>query len=383
MKKAVSLLLALTMIFALCACGGDDLPAASPPTATAEPTQAPTATPSPIPAELVYPPDGTEPDYAAAVEMLAPMAEQGDVEAQYYLGYLYDYCLVGEDPALAAHWYEKAAEGGYVKALLALGQLYQSGEGVAEDEERAESLCKQAVDAGALELSDDELNGDGMFYIGRMYAISLGVEQDYAKAMEWLLKAADLGNASSMRLIGVLYENGDGVEQDYSKAMEWYLKSADNGNVRAMKNISLLYYDGKGVEQDFDKAVEWLIKAADTGDAEEMNNVGSLYAGHGMQYHNDEELAKAVKWFLKAADMGNADAMYNLSTAYNNGWGVEKDFAKGLEWCIKSAENGSINGMNGMGYTYEHGSYDGTIEPDAAKAAEWYAKAEEATNKAG
>ena len=59
-----------------------------------------------------------------------------------------------------------------------------------------------------------------------MYHYGYGVEQDYARAMEWYEKAATSGNPSAMNNIGYMYEYGQGVEQDYAKAKEWYDKSA-------------------------------------------------------------------------------------------------------------------------------------------------------------
>ena len=45
--------------------------------------------------------------------------------------------------------------------------------------------------------------------------------QDYAKAFEWYVKAADKGDASAMSNLGLFYANGQGVAQDYAKAREW------------------------------------------------------------------------------------------------------------------------------------------------------------------
>lgn len=51
-----------------------------------------------------------------------------------------------------------------------------------------------------------------------------------------------------------MYENGVVVNQDYKKAMQLYLLAADNGDFDAKNNIGLLYYFGKGVTQNYDKA---------------------------------------------------------------------------------------------------------------------------------
>ena len=56
-------------------------------------------------------------DYAKAVEWYRKSAEQGNDEAQYSLGIMYE-CGYGvsKDYAKAAEWYRKAAKEGHVRA---------------------------------------------------------------------------------------------------------------------------------------------------------------------------------------------------------------------------------------------------------------------------
>jgi len=58
-------------------------------------------------------------------------AEQGDVDAQYTLGTLYENGLgVKQDDAEAVKWYLKAAEQGDARAQINLGAMYDKGQGV-------------------------------------------------------------------------------------------------------------------------------------------------------------------------------------------------------------------------------------------------------------
>jgi hypothetical protein len=41
------------------------------------------------------------------------------------------------------------------------------------------------------------------------------------KAREWYEKAADKGSALALSRLSQLYENGHGVDQDYAKALQW------------------------------------------------------------------------------------------------------------------------------------------------------------------
>lgn len=73
-------------------------------------------------------------DYARAIELLLPLAEAGDPNAQFTLAFLYDYGQgVAEDPAQAALWYEQAAEADLPVAQFTLAGMYEIGRGVARD----------------------------------------------------------------------------------------------------------------------------------------------------------------------------------------------------------------------------------------------------------
>ncbi len=88
-------------------------------------------------------------DYAAAYAEWLPLAELGDIEAQYNLGVLYDEGAgVAQDLARAAHWYHKAAEQGFVDAQTNLGIMYLHGQGVVRDLEKAGHWFQQAASKG-------------------------------------------------------------------------------------------------------------------------------------------------------------------------------------------------------------------------------------------
>ncbi len=59
---------------------------------------------------------------------------------------------------------------------------------------------------------------------------------DYAEALRWFRKAADLGNANAMENIGMLYRTGQGVIRDDAEALRWWRKAADLGDANAMNS---------------------------------------------------------------------------------------------------------------------------------------------------
>ncbi len=88
-------------------------------------------------------------DYAAAVEMLRPLGEQGNITAQATLGLLYDTGYgVSHDLGEAVKWYRMAAKQGDKSARYNLGQMYDTGQGVPQDNVRAYMWFDLSVIAG-------------------------------------------------------------------------------------------------------------------------------------------------------------------------------------------------------------------------------------------
>lgn len=77
-------------------------------------------------------------NYASALNIWLPKAQEGDAAAQLYVGEIFEKGLGTQaDHKAAAQWYEKAANQGNAQAQLNLGHLYEKGLGVTEDKETA------------------------------------------------------------------------------------------------------------------------------------------------------------------------------------------------------------------------------------------------------
>ena len=73
-------------------------------------------------------------DYAKAMAEFKPLADQGEVRAEYFVGYLYHRGYgVPADHAEAATWFRKAAAQGDSLSAYYLGKMYEKGEGVGRD----------------------------------------------------------------------------------------------------------------------------------------------------------------------------------------------------------------------------------------------------------
>jgi uncharacterized protein len=93
-----------------------------------------------------------EGDYATAIRLWRPLAEDGMAAAQCNLGTLYQFgSAVTQDYAEAVRWYRRAAHQGFAPAQHNLGAMYHNGEGVSQDFIRAHLWWSLAASQGLTE----------------------------------------------------------------------------------------------------------------------------------------------------------------------------------------------------------------------------------------
>ena len=149
-------------------------------------------------------------DYETALTEWRPLAEEGNAEAQFNLGALYDEGEgVQEDYAEAAKWYRLAAEQGNAEAQSNLGALYDEGDGVRQDYAEAAKWYRLAAEQGHAAGSDQSRR----FVRTR----AMAYQQGYAEAVKWCQLAADQGDAGAQYNLGGLYDEGEMVS---SKTMQ-------------------------------------------------------------------------------------------------------------------------------------------------------------------
>jgi len=86
-------------------------------------------------------------DYATALRLFRPRADQGLADAQNNLGAMYAKGQgVPQDYAEAVKWYRKAADQGYAFAQNNLGGMYAKGRGVTQDDAQAVRWFRKAAD---------------------------------------------------------------------------------------------------------------------------------------------------------------------------------------------------------------------------------------------
>jgi TPR repeat protein len=88
-------------------------------------------------------------DHAAALKELQPLADRGNPEAQFRLGWMYREGLgLPQSDIEMVRWYQKAAKSGHAAAQYWLGSAYAVGHGVREQPARAVFWYFKAADQG-------------------------------------------------------------------------------------------------------------------------------------------------------------------------------------------------------------------------------------------
>ena len=149
-------------------------------------------------------------DYATAIKVWTPLAEQGVAPAQFYLGNMYDIGLgVVQNYKTAMKWYTLAAKQGFAAAQFNLGFMYGNGQGVLQNYKTAAKWYTLAAEQG---------HAKAQYNIGYMYVMGQGVIQDNIYAHMWWNIAASSGNSKAAENRTIVEENM--TTADISKAQE-------------------------------------------------------------------------------------------------------------------------------------------------------------------
>lgn len=229
---------------------------------------------------------GVTKDLPRAIQLISTSAEQGNPDAQYWLGIA---CWNGEgvpqDFTAAVSWFRKATKSGSNSACYWLGMAFKLGQGVPQDYYEAFKWFSIAANAG------DE---KAFFQLAMAYNFGLGVTRDIEKGFDWMRKAADEGDAAAYIRVAETYRQ----RRAQKDAIIWFLKAADEGNMGGAYFLGLAYEVGDGVSQDYAEAVRWYTIGAEDCDHECQIGLARLFrAGRGVPANK----VIAYRWYSLAA----------------------------------------------------------------------------------
>ena len=119
---------------------------------------------------------------------------------------------------------------------------------------------------------------------------------------------------------------------------------------------------------------------AETRGLEQLASSGSVRAQTelGIAYENGwgvkRDYHQAYKWFAKAAQQGNPAGMSHLGILYASGKGVKQDFVLAKNWFEKAAKYHESGAEVGLGDLYYFGQ---GVKQDYLEAKRWYESAAE------
>ena len=229
---------------------------------------------------------------------LIKQAEEGDLDAQLSLGYLYLYGDKGieSDDVKSVRYYSMAAAQNDMVAINNLGSLYYSGIGVDKDVGKAVELFKKASSLG---------NTESSLNLAFILLTGSGIRKDPAQAVNLFSKAAAVGNPTAQFMLGYAYYKGFVVQKNDKKAFDLVKAAADAGYADAQYILALMYLDGFGTTKNYGNAVRQFEKAAQQGNVEAMMTLAEIMA-LGKVYTQNIFLAHV--WFNIASLYGAKEA---------------------------------------------------------------------------
>ena len=228
---------------------------------------------------------------------------------------------VEKNPKNRLKWLELCCEKKNVRAQYQLAVIYHKGDGVAQDEIKAQSLYSESL-AGFLEQEKETPAAYVEYQIAGMYKHGNGTEQDSEKAFQWYMEAAENGHPHAAYCAARTCYEETGTVQSYPDVVKWYQKAANGGDAYAMYALGKMYRDGIGVELNNEKAYQYFLAAAKSEhEFAQFAVAKALLSGTGVE----KNAQGAVYWFRKCAEKGNPFATYQLAMIFSAGKEIPKD----------------------------------------------------------
>jgi len=256
--------------------------------------------------------------YDKAREIVEPLSESGDADAQHLLGYIYENGFgVEADMARALDLYSRSALHGQTDSQFALGELAFTGNGVQQNYEYAAGWYKLAAARG---------HPAAKTRLGAMYAEGLGIKPDKEQAAQFFEQAADAGDPEAQYQMGSIYLVGDPRPQDYEKAGAYFEAAAGQGHAPSQFNLALMYDGGLlGAKSEKDM-IYWMRAAAEGGMPNAMVAMGLLI------HDGRIKSGLAADWFEKAAKAGDAQGQFLFAVALKEGDGRPQNLIEARQW---------------------------------------------------
>lgn len=278
---------------------------------------------------------------------LTSLAEQGDPDAQFKLGQIYQQgsMNVKKNPVEAVKWFRKSSEQDNVRALCQLGYSYVLGSGVKKDMSEALNCFHKAAvrgSSGAYEFFANCYTVDNGIYLDS------GLSKNDVEAYAYYILAGRSDKILSNKLTPAQIEAGKTRSEELRKKFtEEYLQQlkqkALQGDIKSQLILGSKYSIGvQGIPKDTNEAIKWYNMAVAKGSNEALMSLGRCY----LDLQNPTE---AIKWYTMAADKGNNQALISVAQCYSK----LNNIKEAIKWYNKALAMGNNNAKNSIGECYQ------------------------------
>jgi hypothetical protein len=239
--------------------------------------------------------------------------------------------IVVGDYATALNILEPLAQNGNPVAQLNLGVMYRRGHGVERDDAKGVWLYKLSAAQG---------NAGAQFNLGAVLYNEGNLSEMRSAAVESFTLAAKQGHEPSRHVLDMMFKTGlDAAKrEDFDTALREWGPLAENGSAQAQINLGTMYSKGEGVGKNLTTAFSWYLKAAKQGIMKAQFMVGQMYQdGEG----TEKKPLEALNWFLRSAKQGDTNSQVIISTTLALGEVVKRDVVGALFWAYAAEIEGS------------------------------------------
>ncbi len=149
-------------------------------------------------------------EYAKALKILIPLAQNGFSKAQRILGESYLQGIgVNININKSIFWFTKASEQNDAVSFYWLGFIYEPG-----------------MDIKGMEIKIKNHDKSKKFY---------------ELAVKFFQKDAEDADAEAMRWLAICYQTGSGITQNFEKAIYWFERALEHGNLFAANDLFTIY----------------------------------------------------------------------------------------------------------------------------------------------
>jgi TPR repeat protein len=221
------------------------------------------------------------------------------------------------------------------------------------------------------------------------------------RAIFWLRKASDAGDAASQNDLANIFSNGTYVQRDLQQALIWYQRAASQGYDQAQMALAFVYEFGRGVPKNSVEAYKWYtlvamdshsvfqadatlmrrelartLSASDVAKAQALADAWRPRLERSVEMFRESNAARArgdhaeaFRLLLVLARTENPAAQNNLGAMYQSGEGTSQDFQQALFWFRKAAGLGHSRAQMNLGLMYRNGQ---GIVQDFIEAHKWF-----------